>query len=138
MNVNELIIGGWYLLNGKPINVEGYCRGNIIYDGGYECNLNELERIPLTEDILKANGFDAKDVDTTCFYSKEVGIYLIVFHSENGCPILTIEDVVDLEDEHNVIQLKDEIYDVHELQRALRCCGLWYFADTFKIKADDN
>ena len=102
----------------------------------YCVTIDEIEAIPLTEEILKANGFEDKSEKArygSVFYGLLVGNVSITFEVDNGLPILTIEDTADRSSQHNVICLKDEIYNVHQLQLALRLCGLNELADNFKV-----
>lgn len=95
-----------------------------------------LDPIPLSDEILKANGFEDKIEKArygSVFYGLFVGNVSITFEVDNCLPILTIENTTDRSSQHNVICLKDEIYNVHELQHALRLCGLTELADNFKV-----
>lgn len=102
---------------------------NSVWLTSKECGerhyLDEIEPIPLTPEILKKNGFDKKVLDGVMdLYSYKEGRYLVTFFSDNGCPILSIEDIVDNDTYHSVIVLKDEIYNVHQLQHVFRLCGI--------------
>lgn len=100
------------------------------------CESDKAEPIPLTERILKANGWwndeDMND-ETTRFMFYRYKDYVITFVSHSGLSVLTIEQD-NQSDFRTVIQLVDEVYNVHELQHALRLCGLHELAENFKIE----
>ena len=114
MKATELMLGDWVLdtYTNKPMRIESI-----------NTNMGEgLEPIPLTAEILEKNGFTkCGDENTfTCNDDKWTITFVIV---DGGCPILTIEEVSQ-HFEHNLLNLRDEIYNVHELQHALRLCGI--------------
>ncbi len=79
---------------------------------------DEVEPIPLTEEILKANGWECSDGwfernDVDFFIAKCVDKYKL-------CQVYHMRSFV-------------TIAYVHELQHALRLCGLNELADTFKV-----
>lgn len=81
----------------------------------------EFEPIPLTEEILKANGFRLIGFHKLDFVRDEGGFasYNRVTHCVSvGCDG----------------SVKKNIGYVHELQHALRLCGLDELADNFKIQ----
>lgn len=88
-------------------------------------DVDELDPIPLTEEILKANGFTIKSSDYSFI---EIGNKIIIsFHFGKTLRI------TDYNKGFEVGHAVKEIWHVHELQRALRCCGLWDMAEKFKI-----
>ena len=127
MKATELQIGDWVLFNVSPAQING-----ISEDMGSRCirtnktdvwcSETVIDPIPLTAEILKKNGFDKCGDETTftCNDDKWAIAFVIV---DGGCPILTIEEVSQ-HFEHNLLNLRDEIYNVHELQHALRLCGI--------------
>lgn len=84
---------------------------------------DELEPIPLTEEILKANGFTESQL--------EEGTYNFPIESirNRGYAIETDDNKEFYISDHELMKFRY----VHELQRALRCCGLWDMAEKFKI-----
>lgn len=123
MNPQELMIGDWVYIKEYPMKPEA----KQVTANHFMRSLCEFEPIPLTEEILKANGFEEKSEKArygSVFYGMFVGDISISFEVDNGMPILTIEDTADRSEQHNIICLKDEVYDIHELQHALRLCGL--------------
>jgi hypothetical protein len=75
------------------------------------------------------NGFQRKRVcsfyeEDKPLWSLEHERFVVTYMSDKGCPMLTIEDVVDKDPQHTSVTLKDEVYNVHELQHALKMCGV--------------
>ena len=79
--------------------------------------IDEIESIPLTEEILEANGWACDDINYSWYLDKFPDLY----KHENG--FLNYYDGIEVRFNY-----------VHELQRALRVCGLWDKADNFKIE----
>ena len=131
MKANELMIGDWVLYNGKPIQVDeifgdginaDYCGGEIM---GL-INEDELLPIPLTAEILKKNGFEIcnEDTDGTIQYdwgSPALGIDIWI----NTKPCL-FGAWRTWEGETKSYTMVEElpINYVHELQHALKLCGI--------------
>lgn len=94
----------------------------LVHVDGYECNIfeHEISPIPLTEEILKANGFTHKETMDEWWHEE--------YDPTWGMQMSDFE----LTDEFMFGRAK--ITYVHELQHALRLCGLNEFADNFKIQ----
>lgn len=116
----------------------GYC--NIDAEETYleASYMKYIEPIPLTEEILKKNGLFLEE-DRPCKKyrlwlgdSYEEGFILVVFHNfDNGKEIaLHIEAIPP----YTLCNLMVVIKYVHELQHALRLCGLTELADNFKVE----
>lgn len=112
MKENELMIGDWVSCNGFQKQIDFIDLQSIFFDQDI------AEPIPITEKTLKANGFEVCSVNE--FISTEQGItitirknYTIFSYARNYLHIKTF---------------------VHELQHALRLCGLSELADNFKIE----
>lgn len=125
MKANELMIGDWVYLNywdGKyPQQIHGInynsWRGEgyadwVDTDIDDEASIKNVEPIPLTAEILEKNGFKDEDADL-----------LYTFYDGWNFEI------------HNKTMLVScgSIWYVHELQHALRLCGLNELADNFQI-----
>lgn len=131
MKATELMIGDWlYDSKGIPKRVElqDYCdEADCLYDG-----LSNLKPIPLTEEILKANGFNKLDLT--------IGNYALKLEEKEKYDIHTIlwGGVFNGRMEFKVIceyiHIDKKIRYVHELQHALRLCGLSELADNFKVE----
>ena len=81
----------------------------------FEDNEYKPQPIPLTPEILEKNGwwYDVEDM----WRHDEVDFGIERWNGRFQC--------------YDISQIK--LDSVHELQRALRCCGLWDMADNFKI-----
>lgn len=126
------MVGDWVAnRNGSPMQIVAVdednayaCEGNEAYgcegneehpwifgdDEGYE-----PVPIPLTPEILEKNGWWYYMDDL--WQHEEVGFYIEKWNGRFQC--CDINDI--------------KLDSVHELQRALRCCGLWDMAENFKI-----
>lgn len=119
LQAKELMVGDWvlhetgkYIRVGLPITERGF---------EYQCRYVEyfwLKPIPLTEEILKANGLIKVQGQ---LYVLNKHLYLCVVKGE-----YYITNVF-----NNIFA---QIYYVHELQHALHLCGLNDLADNFKIE----
>ena len=90
--------------------------------GWYECD--DIEPIPLTDEILENNGFDIDYHHAMFYFNKD-----------------TLDEVrvhVDYAEDYDIdspdYRMSGCCRNVHELQHALRFCGLEELADNFKIK----
>lgn len=140
MKATDLMIGDWVLIsvldcNPFPskvtsINYNSYQGKNYVdwidTEDKEEIGMYAVQPIPITPEILEKNGFnkpqDAGDGTLIC--GMTIGQYKLTFQSVFALPIFTIENVVDNDNNHTCLVLKDEIYNVHELQHALRLCGI--------------
>lgn len=137
MRVNELMIGDWVSWNNTPARVHTVTSAEQIRLS----NSNELtellysheldfEPIPLTAEILEKNKLRKNEYSNseTLFYIELCDDILCVRHF--CCQEFDIGNSFDEEGE---LQPFVTIKYVHELQRVLRCCGLWDLANSFKI-----
>lgn len=81
--------------------------------------LEDITPIPLTPEILEKNGWNE---ETHCFYNEDTMCELDL-RMDNGGYVWINGGVVVC-----------SIYYVHELQHALRLCGLNDIADNFKVE----
>lgn len=138
MKATELMVGDWVLISVwdcKPfpskvtsINYNSYQGKNFVdwidTEDEEDIEMNDVQPIPITPEILEKNGFEKKEDDEGQeLYSLLLGEWAITYMSIYGCPYLTIEDVLDYDRAHSVLNLKDSIYNVHELQHELRKVG---------------
>ena len=121
MNIKDLMIGDWVLQSelNVPVKVQSimcHYDENIYFyheTREYISNVSKLEPIPLTEEILKKNGFigyvylwlDADYEKTLVYYPFEHRLTL-----EYG-------------DEREIL-FKCQCFHVHEFQHALKMCGI--------------
>lgn len=124
MDVKELMIGDW-------VNIKG-CETSQIRDLkdllNVELGIFETSGVPLTEEILKANGF--KEIYK---YEWRDGIMVSEWRYKSD----------DLEEWFEIKYAPTyddftwkavEVNNVHNLQHALRLCGLNELADNFKLQ----
>ena len=123
MTAKELMIGDLVLIKPemKPIKVAAVHQKKIGYhiraDKLNWVRLGLLEPIPLTPKILEKNGFEYEP-------------YKLAWHLPNGFRILMSEIwALYLDD-----CLKAKLYNVHQLQHALRLCELSDIANNLKVE----
>ena len=130
-----LCVGDWVTnRNGSPMQIVA-----VDEDNAYACEGNE-ERpwifgddegyepkpIPLTPEILEKNGFVFDSDFWTIANPRYNNVRMVRYCSID-------EEATDAFLGHWAFDENYAIDYVHELQRALRCCGLWDVADNFKI-----
>lgn len=137
MKAKELNIGDWVI---NPVHKDTVKIDGIYFDKELFCLVATdgrfpqayFEPIPITEEILKANGF--KKLDLT------IGNYALKLEEKEKYDIHTIlwGGVFNGRMEFKVIgeyiHIDKKIRYVHELQHALRLCGLNDLADCFKVE----
>lgn len=115
----DLMIGDWVALpfdllkdSCQPFKARLNLKNIVaIYDGKLVA-----EPIPLTEEILEANGWACDDINYSWYLDKFPDLYI----HEDG--FLNYYDGIEV-----------RFNFVHELQQALRICGLTELADNFKV-----
>lgn len=121
MKENELMIGDWVLVNGNPMQIQAVndIDGEIMAGDELYCLIEDrvhsedkIEPVPLTAEILEKNGFVRSSVFVEWKYEEE-GVYILW----KPFPFLKIET------ENVQLNLSGCEY-VHELQNALRLCGI--------------
>jgi hypothetical protein len=109
MEANELMIGDWVSYNGiaNKVAPADFCQKKWI---------SELEPIPLTTEILEKNGFVLKEEEKGAY-----GVDIAPYYTRNDVPFEIFCD-----GEPFAIRFKDpvNIKYVHELQHAMRLCGI--------------
>ena len=124
MKAEDLMVGDRVFLFGdKPVKVD--CIGNVeVYlsdeDGiDWRVTYEHIKPIPLTVEMLEKNGFSGEG-----YYMGIVG-----FHTDpipevkDGYEVFIWKDMC-LEIKHGFTHLKRYTFYVHELQHALRLCGI--------------
>lgn len=127
MEAKDLMVGDWVKFNLYPFTAP-YTPVKVSLDAIYKAakgaDVLRFEPIPLTPEILEANGFRKEEFK--CGYG-EVGWF-----QNEGCTYLTqnphLKPMFTLECTYI------EIEYVHQLQHVLRLCGLIDLADNFKIE----
>ena len=94
---------------------------NVILDGYYSYSYNDIEPIPLTPKILEKNGWTYNDEDEKFAPQTWVGGGLMLQDADDGGYCIVVTSDWDDEDTNNT---PFNILYVHELQHALRLCGI--------------
>ena len=143
MKATELMIGDWVCLKDDtkyelPQKVDGILTDDISLEGeGFLGGVDGLIRpIPITPEILEKNGFYDRN---TQWYYKRFGSYVcfdiaisLVYREIEVLKVCGAGTDCEEEEYGSSIVFGNDIY-VHELQRALRLCGLNELADNFKV-----
>ena len=118
MKASELMLEDYVLLNGKPVKVCSIdTTGEIIVSGGEVwIDGNAVEPIPITPEILEKNGFVLKE--------EEVGMYGVKIAPHYTRDDLPFEVFCDGEPFAIWFNNPVNIKYIHQLQHALRLCGI--------------
>lgn len=131
MKANELMIGDW-IMDGKNIAqiTSITCDGIIETTFNENSNIEVIEPIHLTPEILEKNGFEkVLDEDgTECYryYNRAADGHINISLYNGGDGDWSIE-IVNYEkfDDNEIVYHNDFIFlKVHGLQHALRLCGI--------------
>lgn len=132
MKVTDLMLGDLILINNAPhriqaidsIDAEILADDELYYVGEDRCHSEDkIEGIPITTEILENNGFIKVNSQRYDYGSPDNDCYVKVNPKKNMIHV-------------NGRNANSNLYShsfVHELQRALRLCGLNELADNFKI-----
>ena len=133
MKATELMIGDWVCLKDDtkcefPLKVDGVLTDDISLEGeGFLGGVDGLIRpIPITPEILEKNGFVFDSDFWTIADPRYNNVRMVTYYS-------TDDYVADAFLGHWAFDENYAIDYVHELQHALRLCGLNELADNFKI-----
>lgn len=128
MKTNELMIGDYLQVepSGMAIKVEAIHNKKVGY---HTCihkldwvRLGLLRPIPITPEILKKNGFVLKpDGWLWCEYAEIEDKNYIFIQFRKGCEEVRL---VELNFVNRVLARYEQMHYVHELQHALRLCGI--------------
>ena len=136
MKAKELMIGDWVCVTKNFTqkyhkiralsNDEGsVLRGIYVNEYGVKNHSifspNDTEPIPLTPEILEKNGFENIGDDTYQLEEKPCWFWVDFFNHQYGCEYDT--STHEYEDDEHRLKLYG-IPSVHELQHALRLCGI--------------
>lgn len=142
MKLTDLSIGDLVLINNTThkiqaidsIDDEILADDELYYVGEDRCHSEDkIEGISLTPEILEKNGFEMFKYDGWVHYYRIFGNSAIPFvlHSMIGGEMLSQE--VDIFSTSTDTNCGIEVNYVHELQHALRLCGLNKLAENFKV-----
>ena len=125
MKAEELMIGDWVMNthNQKPEHVYEIRERMVMLDYNDLYDYNEIEPIPITPEILEKNGFAHCEPQGYNLYVKDkngAGLYNILWQGESYNYDLEIAAYTYPFGEFN----KRNIKYVHQLQHALRLCGI--------------
>lgn len=129
MKASELMIGDWVLsrFTGTPgrVKIESFVCHDSWEDGNHGAfNFNDVEPFPLTEEMLKANGFVRVNSQRYDYGCPDTDCYVKINPKKN---------MIHVNGRNSNCNLYWHSF-VHELQHALRLCGLNELADNFKLK----
>lgn len=129
MKTNELMIGDWVMHTDKPLYIAGIYGERVYDDDNNVYRIEKITPIPLTPEILEKNGFDTSN-KLSIFQG--IGCIVIVANRDEYKFIHIIKDNGDKSSDTKIYY--EELY-VHELQHALRLCGLNDYADNLKYNS---
>lgn len=128
MKEEELMIGDWVIYDNEPHQIQ-----EIIYGGvTIECwpkIISEIKPIPITNEILVKNGFDEQwhDMSSLIIFNSsndEVSTVKYNYHSSTiSISVRPFRLVNKRNEREQTIEAIGCMY-VHELQHALRLCGI--------------
>lgn len=138
MKATELMIGDWAIFNGNPLKVQAIDSrdSEIVAEDGIFCTeesrwaytADKVEGVPLTPEILEKNGFcfvkssDRDSVWNGWWIYKDLELGTCCLNREDNWPCYI-----------NITDSNVPCEYVHQVQHALRLCGLNEVADNFKI-----
>ena len=127
MKANELMIGDWVQHRDEfnevtgPYEIDLISNDEIAFKGEVFARVfnNSIEPIPLTPEILEKNGFSGEGYNMGIVgFSVE-----LIPDKKDGYEVFIWKDMC-LQIEHGFTHFKKYIKYVHQLQHALRICGI--------------
>ena len=150
MKPTDLMIKDWVLWKNRYVQVVRI--SGIVYSFGHidtllaHCNdvgdgiethdISKISPIPLTTEILEKNGWIQCKYETCKSLYEYKGLHLrhTMIKRSNGRWVANVNGNVEkFHDEYTHSFLRINVFYVHELQHALRLCGLIDLADNFKV-----
>lgn len=122
MEANKFMLGDWVINNEEPTKINYLHNGKIGTENEYFIEYCELSPIPLTPELFLKNGFERRGGIS---YHKSIA-GLIIHHWNDELCFLNYS-------KKNIPPIMIPFHYVHELQHALRLCGLTDLADSLKI-----
>lgn len=115
MKITELTIGDWVLDGTTKAQATGIaCDGEIETTFNEHSNIELIEPISITSEILENNGFEREDNDTYV-WRHESGLEKIIWFDGGYITVVSVRCDRNYE---------GYCCDVHELQHALKICGI--------------
>lgn len=132
MKAKDLMIGDWfrfrYTIDGREIvrtfrisQIENELGKYYVWGDGFGrmCYPERLEPIPITLDVLKKNGFENVGCEV---YQCDVRPFYIWWESDRSRLGIDIDNSFDKENFDQMLRIP--VVYIHELQHALRLCGI--------------
>lgn len=135
MKPNELMIGDW-VEYGQYITTVRHLSDKIVLSGCVG-RLDEVRPVPITTEILEANGFESRELYHFTLYQLGKESFSIAYDLllKNLCAFTkTVNTGCRMCKTPDKSELSIQIQYVHELQQAMRLIGLRDLADNFVIK----
>ena len=133
MKTTDLMIGDWVYCYGKPTKITILTNADII---ATEVGDGVITPIPLASEILEKNGWIQSRYETCKSVYDYKGLHLrhTMIKRSNSRWVANVDGIVEkFPDEYVRSFLRINVFYVHELQHALRLCGLDELADKFKV-----
>ena len=122
MKAKELMIGDWVLDGDVYTQVTSItCDGNIETTRNEHSNIELVEPISLTPEILEKNGFEDIGDDTWQLTERPCWFWVDFLNRCYGCDFDT--STYEYEDIERRLHLRG-VPSVHELQHSLKLCGI--------------
>jgi len=122
MKTTELQINDWVMYEGEPRRITGLDENFVYFEKGCtKCRkATKIIPIPLTSAILERNCFSPVGPGSSMGYLSEDGLTEVYWHKEYKYVAITLDLYQDTEKSYDF----PPAYYVHQLQRALRVCGI--------------
>lgn len=145
MKCRDLMVGDWAAneqgLLAQIINVCDVCAYAIFKNNEdspwvFDDYVYHPVPIPLTSEILEKNGWIQCKYETCKSLYEYKGLHLrhTMIKRSNGRWVANVDGIVEkFPDEYTHSSLRINVFYVHELQHALRLCGLNELANNFKV-----
>ena len=141
MKANELMLGDWVVYRGdaeytNPVRIEGMdiLTNALITEDREDVGFDGIEPIPLTAEILEKNGIKLEEVgdngiSTPPKWRNRFEKWAL--HTQWKDTFIWYDRTAKYWHLHDMGAAK--LHYVHELQRALRCCGLYEEANNITV-----
>lgn len=119
MKANELMIDDWVYMseNDIPRRITDIGRFDLISSYGITCYVDNIHPIPITPEILEKNFGSALN---GCYFEGDEFYELIIHEVNEGTWIIKHDNI----EFSNIPRQQVMVSYVHELQHALRICGI--------------